>query len=264
MSKSYNGPKILAYDVETSPIRADVWQLFDNNVSLNQVVEDWSIISWSAKWLHEPTSKIMYEDVRGQKNLRDDSKILIKIWKLLNEADIVLTQNGRRFDEKKLNARFIINGMRPPRFPRHIDTCLIAKKRFGFTSNKLEYLTEKLCKKYKKLKHKKFPGHEMWTECMKDNKAAWKEMQIYNEHDVLALEELYNVIAPWDNTINFSIYYEDGRNICSCGCEEFTKNGFAYSNAGKYQRYLCSNCGKMFRNSKNTLEIQKRKGMLKI
>lgn len=59
-------------------------------------------------------------------------------------------------------------------------------------------MTDKFCKKYKKLKHKKFPGHELWKECLKGNKEAWNEMRKYNIHDVLATEELYNVLKQWD------------------------------------------------------------------
>jgi len=53
-------------------------------------------------------------DQRYAKNIEDDSGILREIWKMLDEADIVITQNGRKFDQKKLNARFILNGFKPP------------------------------------------------------------------------------------------------------------------------------------------------------
>ena len=51
---------------------------------------------------------------------------------------------------------------------------LIAKECFGFTSNKLEYMTDKLCKKYKKLKHGKYAGFELWKECLHGNMDAWQ------------------------------------------------------------------------------------------
>lgn len=96
---------------------------------------------------------------------------------MLDEADIVITQNGRKFDQKKLNARFILNGFKPPSSYKHIDTLVIARKHFGFTSNKLKYMTDKLCTKYKKLDHSKFPGMELWRECLKGNSEAWTEME---------------------------------------------------------------------------------------
>ena len=69
-------PKILLYDIETAPIQAYVWGLWDNNVALNQIETDWYILSWSAKWLGTPENETMYEDQRNAKNIEDDSRIL--------------------------------------------------------------------------------------------------------------------------------------------------------------------------------------------
>jgi len=255
------GPKILLFDIETAPIIAHVWSLWENNVALNQIENDWSILSWSAKWLDDPPNKIMYQDQRNAKNVSDDKKLLKKIWELLDEADIVITQNGIAFDQKKLNARFILNGIQKPSSYKHIDTKRIASKHFAFTSNKLEYMTDKLCKKYKKLKHKKFPGHEMWTECLKGNQKAWKCMEKYNKYDVLALEELYKVLIPWDSTINFSLYYDDETVVCTCGSKDFRNKGYAYTQTGKFRRYKCNSCGKETRSRENLFSKEKKKSL---
>lgn len=255
-----NKPKVLIYDIETAPILGYVWGLWDNNVALNQIESDWHVLSWSAKWLGDPPNKVMYMDQRGAKNIEDDRDILKKIWLLLDEADIVVTQNGKSFDQKKLNARFILHGFQPPSSYKHIDTKLIAQKHFGFTSNKLEYMTDKLCVKYKKLKHTKYPGFEMWRQCMSGNISAWKEMERYNKHDVLALEELYNKLAPWDNSINFALYTDSLAEKCKCG-GGLIKNGFYYTNVGKYQRYKCKGCGSELRDRQNLLSEEKKKSI---
>jgi hypothetical protein len=243
-------PKILALDIETAPMLANVWGLWDQNVGLNQIESDWHILSWCAKWVGDPASKTMYMDQRRAKNIEDDRKILEGIWKLLDEADVILTQNGKAFDEKKLNARFILNGMKPPSSYKHIDTRQIAKKKFAFTSTRLEYMTSKLCKKYKKLSHKKFPGFELWRECMKGNLKAWKEMERYNRYDVLSLEELYTRLQPWDSSINFNIYHDSKERVCACGSKNIKRNGHFYSATGKYQRYKCMDCGAELRDRK--------------
>jgi hypothetical protein len=180
------------------------------------------------------------------------------IWNLLNEADVVITQNGKNFDQKKLNARFILQGFQPPGSYKHIDTKQIASKHFGFTSNRLEYMTDKLCVKYKKLKHKKFPGHEMWVECLKGNLEAWKEMELYNKHDVLALEELYTKLIPWDNSINFNLYHDEEDHVCKCGSTTFIKNGFYYTSSGKFQKHKCKSCGAEHRDKQNLFTKEKR------
>lgn len=241
-----NGPRVLILDIETAPILGYVWGLWDQTVGLNQIKSDWYIISWSAKWLGD--KKVIQQDQRNAKDIENDSQLIKGMWKLLDEADIVVTQNGKQFDCKKLNARFVINGMKPPSSYKQIDTRVLAKKHFGFTSNKLEYMTDKLCTKYKKLKHTAFQGFELWSECLKGNKKAWKEMAKYNIYDVLSLEELYTKLVPWDNAVNFNVYHEDP--TCSCGSKEFRKNGYFYSATGKYQRYSCSKCHSEFRERK--------------
>lgn len=252
------GPKVLLFDIETAPIIAHVWSLWENNVALNQIVTDWHVLSWSAKWLGDPPSKIMYADQRGAKNIADDKKLLEGIWKLLDEADILITQNGKSFDTKKLNARFVMNDMQPPGSVKHIDTKIIASKVFAFSSNKLEYMTDKLCTKYKKLKHKEFPGHEMWTQCLAGNLDAWKAMEKYNKYDVLALEELYNKLIPWDNSLNFNLYHDEEDHVCKCGSTSFSKNGFYYTSSGKFQKHRCKQCGAEHRDKQNLFSKEKR------
>ncbi len=259
--KKSKGPKVLIFDIETAPILGFVWQLWDQNVALNQIKSDWYILSWSAKWLGDPPSKTMYMSQENAKNIEDDTKTLQGIWNLLDQADIVITQNGKSFDHKKLNARFILKGFKPPSSYKHIDTYILAKKHFGFTSNKLEYMSNALNKKYKKLKHAKFSGFEMWSECLKGNKAAWREMKKYNKYDVLALEELYNKMIPWDNTIDFNLYHDSSSYICKCGSTDFMKYGYAYTASGKFQRYQCKSCGSETRSKENLFSKEKKKAL---
>ena len=256
-----NGPKVLIYDIETAPLLGYVWGLWENNVALNQVHSDWHVLSWSAKWLGSPETDVMYMDQRNEKNVEDDRKILQAIWDLLDEADIVVTQNGKSFDQKKLNARFILNGFQPPSSYKHIDTKQIASKHFGFTSNKLEYMTDKLCVKYKKQKHKKFAGFEMWRECLAGNIEAWKEMETYNKYDVLSLEELYTKLIPWDNAINFNVYHDEEDHVCKCGSTSFIKNGFYYTSSGKFQKHKCKDCGAEYRDKENLFSKEKRQSL---
>ena len=260
-ARNKSGPKVLIFDIETAPILGYVWSIWEQNVALNQIQTDWYILSWSAKWLDDPDNKVMYMDQRNARNIEDDRNILREIWKLLDEADVVVTQNGKSFDQKKLNARFIINNFQPPSSYKHIDTKLIAQKHFGFTSNKLEYMSYKLCSKYKKSKHPKFSGFEMWKECLSGNIEAWKEMEKYNKLDVLALEELYRKLIPWDSSINFDLYRDDCDSTCKCGSKLFIKNGFYYTGTGKYQRYRCKKCGAETRGRSNLFSKEKRESL---
>jgi len=234
-----NKQSVLVYDIETRPILAYVWGLKDQNIGLNQIVKDWSVMAWGAKWLGEPASKTMYMDTRK----RSEREILGALWVLLNRADIVITQNGQNFDSPKLNARFIQYGMIPPKPYRHLDTYQIIKRAAQFTSNKLEYLTDKLCTKYKKLSHSKYPGMALWTECLNGNNDAWEEMKKYNIHDVLSTEELYNRIRAWAPQNAPKVYLEP--TVCSvCGSKHTERRGYDTSKKGKYPKIHCLDCGR--------------------
>jgi len=237
-------PKVLVFDLETSPLKSYTWGLWQQNVGLNMIESEWFILSYAAKWLGSAEDEVMYKDLRGIVSKEDDTIILDDMWKLLDEADLVITQNGKKFDVKKINARFVMNGYKPPSPYKHIDTLQIAKAVFGFTSNRLEWMTDKLCVKYKKQKHANFSGFDLWAAMMKDNIEAWDECCTYNTYDVLSLEELYLKIAAWDNKHpNFNLYSEEEKHTCRCGSHRVVEDGFAYTGVSKFQQYRCIDCG---------------------
>lgn len=251
-------PKILLFDIETSPLTTHTWSLYgEQSIGVNQIVKDWEILSWSAKWLGN--NKVMYRDQRNNKNIVNDYKMIKAIWELLDQADIVITQNGRKFDVRKLNAKFVENKLGPPSSFKHIDTRMLAKSKFDLPSYSLEYMTKKFCRKYKKLKSRKFIGHELWTECIAGNIVAWKEMERYNKTDVLALEELYLFFRGWDDTINLNIYRNDESEVCnSCGHHELQRRGYHHTLSGRFQIYRCKSCGHYTRSKINLLSKEKR------
>ena len=163
---------------------------------------------------------------------------------------------------RKLQAKFLEYRIKARFTGKHIDTKQLAQRNFNFPSYRLEYMTEKFNKKYKKLKHKEFPGHEMWTEVRRDNIRAWRCMEKYNKYDVLALEELYHHFAPYDNTVNWGLYDDLGINRCSCGSTHFKENGHDYTKKGKFKRYKCIDCGKPFKSTTNLFDKDTKKKLL--
>lgn len=251
-----DGPRILIYDIETAPILAHVWKLWDNNVGLNQIDSDWYMLSFCAKWLGE--DEIFYYDQRDAEAPQDDTYILSKLWSMLNEADIVIGQNIRRFDTKKVNARFVLNGFPKPSAYRQIDTMVIAKEQFGFTSNKLEYMAGKLCPEHTKDNHNEFPGHTLWVECLRNNIEAWEAMERYNRDDVLATEALYNVLSSWDSKLpNLDVYVNELLDM-----SDWVEDGFVYTNLAKYKRYRNIHTGQQRRSRVNELSKEKRQQLL--
>lgn len=254
-------PKVIVLDIETCPIEAWTWGIWEQNVGLEMIKDDWSILAYAVKPVG---GKPIYRDTggRGVKKVRDDSVILLELWAMLDEADIVITQNGKAFDIKKINARMVSLGM-PPYSPiRIVDTLLEAKKHFAFTSNKLAWLSRLTDER--KSEHREFPGFELWKECLADNPRAWAEMKKYNVQDVVATEKLYYKLLPWMTGHPNMAMYADGEVIrCpKCASPDVHSRGYVHSQAGTYQRYCCQKCGGWARSRKNELPVEKRRKLL--
>ena len=252
-------PKVLFFDIETAPNRLMGYSLWNQNFGLNQIESEWFCLSFAAKWLG--SDEVMYTDMRGIVNTEDDTHILDELWKLFDEADVLIGQNSKAFDVKKMNARWILNGYQPPSPYKQIDTLDIAKRNFAFTSRKLEWMTDKLCDN-KKLTHGKFAGFELWKQCLLDNKEAWQEMEDYNKMDVVSLEELYLKMAAWDDKhVNFNLYNDIAEHVCRCGSKRIKEDGFAYTGVSKFQQYRCLDCGATTRGRENLFSKEKRKSL---
>lgn len=256
-------PKIATIDIETSPLESWTWGIWDQNVGLEQIKTEWSILSYSAKWLGK--KKVIYADTggRGAKRVRDDKPLMANLWRILDEADIVVAQNGQRFDIKKINARLIMHGFKPYSPVRVVDTLLVAKKHFSFTSNKLAWMSKYLTDA-KKSEHKKFPGFELWVECLKDNPRAWAEMRKYNIQDVIATEQLYIKQRPWiSGHPNMGAYTPSNTHSCpKCGSRDTQRRGESVTQQGRYQRYQCFGCGGWSRGKQALITSTNRKGLL--
>lgn len=254
------GPKILLTDIETSPLLSSCFGLFKQNIGINQIKEDWYVIAYCSKWLGD--DEIIYNDKRDSWQSEDDSELVLELWHQLDEADIVIAHNALGFDIKKLNSRFVLNGLQPPSSYKVVDTLQIAKARFGFTSNKLEYLTSKLCTTYKKQNHKEYPGFELWKACLQGDPKAWECMEQYNKFDVLSLEELYLVLRAWDKRHpNINWYYDDTAVRCTCGSKDLEHNGYVHTGVSKFDRFRCNSCGNEVRGRVNLFSKEKRQSL---
>lgn len=257
------GPKIVTLDIETAPLVSYHWGLWDQDIGLDQIQTEWTILSFSAKWLGR--REVVYRDTggRGPEHVRDDKALLEALWGVLDEADIVVAQNGKAFDIKKINARMIMQGMRPYSPVRIIDTMVAAKKHFAFTSNRLAWLSSHLTEA-KKSSHKKFPGFSLWAECLKDNPKAWAEMRKYNVRDVVSAEQLYLKLRPWiENHPNAAVYSSIEKMACpKCGSRKVQRRGSARNQAGEYARLQCISCGGWSRSRYTSSTAAKRKALL--
>jgi DNA polymerase III epsilon subunit-like protein len=247
-SKKGQFPKILLFDIEMLMMEVYSWGLYDQYISPDNIIKGKSILSWSAKWLFE--SRVYSEVLTPEQAInRDDSSILGTLWDLLNEADIVVTHNGNRYDIKEINFRFIVNGFPPPMYYRSVDTLAVARAYFKFPSNKLDEINKSLG-----LSQKIHTNYELWKRCAVGERQALKEMVTYNIQDVSALEETYVTLRPWmKNHPNIGIYYVNAdKDVCSCGSTDLKFDGSTYdTNKGRYKSFRCSSCGAIGRSKVN-------------
>ncbi len=243
-----NTAKILLFDIETAPAEVYSFRIRDVNLGIDQIKKDGYVLMWAAKWLD--SNEIMSDSVRqhtqhvSEYDKAGERAIAKSLRALVDEADIVVTHNGNRFDIKWLNALLIKHDLKPVSTFKSVDTYVQASK-FQFISHKLDWLCRKLS-----LGQKIRTEFELWKECMIGNKKNWEKMERYCKHDVLLLERLYLKLRPFMQTHpNLGLFNKSGDRCCpNCGSQSIKKKGFFYTNQGKYQRYICK-CGKNIRDT---------------
>lgn len=179
--------KILLLDIETTPMQVYAWGLWDQNISIDQIIKSSEMLCFGARWLGE--KKVIF------KSVHHDGKqaMLEELHKLMNEADLLVGWNSAAFDHKHINREFLENGMQPPAPVKDLDLMSITKANFLFPSNKLDYVAQKLGVGAK-VKHS---GFSLWIKCMEGDEKAWAEMKKYQIQDVNLLVDLYDKLLPW-------------------------------------------------------------------
>lgn len=251
---SFNkNPKILILDIETSPSITFTWKRFKENISLDQVIQDPIMLTWCAKWLY--STDIMRDKVTPEEVLHfDDSRIVISLWKLVDEADIVVAHFGNFFDIPFLNSRAVIHGLPPYSSINSIDTKMVASKNFRFPSNKLDALGT-----YFGVGNKIHTEFNLWRDCIAGNSQALIDMEQYNIQDVILLEDVYLKLRPWIKSHpNYNAYIDSNVDLCAaCGSTHIKETGrFYYTQVNKYKEYRCE-CGALTRSRKNELNRTK-------
>ena len=252
--------KVLVLDIETFPLESYTWGIWEQNVGLEQIKTEATIASFGAKWLGKKELIFAHTGGRGAAEVRDDRILMPPLWNLLHKADMVVAQNGNAFDMKWINARLLVHGYGPYSPVKLYDTLLVAKRFFRFTSNKLAWQSKYLTDTPKD-EHKKFPGFELWLECMKDNPAAWAEMKKYNLRDVVATEKLYLKQRAWaSNHPNLGTYDWSLATVCPrCASSNVEADGYKTLQAGVYVQYHCLDCGAWSRGKEMMTDKETRK-----
>lgn len=238
-------PRILLFDIENAPSLGwfyDLWK--EGNIVGTK--SDQYFLSFAYKWLDERQVKsFSLPDFKGYKPGSENDELLVKeLWKLFDEADIVIAHNGNSFDIKKTNARFAYYKLSPPSPYKSIDTYREAKKYLNLPSYKLDYIANYFGYG-RKLAH---TGFHLWKGCMSGEPSAWKHMVKYNKKDVTLLEKIYLHLRPWiKNHPNISILMDRTDGCPNCGSLSLMKQGTDITQKGRVQQFSCNDCGKWSR-----------------
>lgn len=248
-------PAIALFDIETSPNKVHVWNMKPEYVGAQFLIEPSRILCYAAKWLGR--NEIAFGSGR-----KDDKAICIELHQILSRADIVIAHNGKAFDIKTCNARFLYHGLVPPAPYRVVDTCLLARKAFNLPHNSLAGIAQ-----YLKLGAKKeHEGFGLWLKCLAGDNEAWKRMQSYNINDVTLLEKVYMRLRPWDRRHpSVGLLYEDALPRCViCGSTALKRsNKVTPCSSNLYELWICKSCGKPMRAGKRVGKDELGPGVMK-
>lgn len=235
MQKTAN---ILVLDIETSPLKAYVWSRWKQNIYLDQTLQEWFMLTWSAKWLFDDE---VHSDKLEPKEVfqENDKRILESLSILLNRADMVITHNGDRFDLPKIKSRLLVNRLNPVTPYISIDTKKISAKQFGFSSNKLEGLARVLG-----IPGKFDTDFELWAKCMDGDRKSLEYMEEYNRQDVKLLEDVYLEFRPYiANHPNVTLFLDmDTPRCTTCGSDDIYPEGEYHTQVNTFTTFRCRSC----------------------
>jgi hypothetical protein len=238
--------KMLFTDIETKANKAAVWGLWGQNIGINQIIEPGRTICAAWKWQGKREVSFTSEWQWGafvERGMQDGPAyvgFLKQLHEVLDEADIVVTYNGKKFDIPTLYREFVLHGLKPPSPFHHIDLYQTVRRQFRFASNKLDFICQQLGLGAK-THHK---GMDLWNEVEAGCHKAQAVMERYNKQDVKLLEKLYNHIKPWiKNHPNIALLEEKQGIVCTaCGSDDVEFRGHRYTKTRRYRRFQCKKC----------------------
>lgn len=185
-----NQSKILIYDIETSYNIVKSWRVgYNLNINPSDILHERSIICVSYKWLDEDETYNIKWDIN-----QCDKALVKEFIKILNTADLIVAHNGDRYDLKFIKTRAIKHGLEMLIDYPQFDTLKVAKKKFNFNSNKLDYISE-----YLGFENKIKTDMSLWDDIiLKSCDKAMDRMIKYCNMDVEILEKVYKKLVYWE------------------------------------------------------------------
>jgi len=234
LKQAAKSARILTLDIETAPMLVQSWGLFNQNHSINQIVDPGRVLCFAAKWYDQ-------KRVQFYSEFHDTHEMMVEAaWTMLDDCDILVTYNGPSFDVKHLQREFILAGLPPPSKFENVDLLKVARGQFKFPSNKLDFVAQALGVG-SKIAHE---GQGLWTKCLAGDPKAWAKMRKYCMGDVSLTEELYDRLGPWiKNHPHVGLFTGDDLSCFRCGSTVLERDGIVHSKLLGYEQWICTDCG---------------------
>lgn len=249
--------KILVADIETLPYHVSMttWNPYETRIKHTDIKKPLSMVTWAAKWLFE--DKIISAKCTPEEAMaHDDKRIAQAFWNLLDEADVVIFHNGRKYDIKVAQARWFANGMKLPSDYQNIDTLAAARKMFGnkLGSNRLDHLASFVLGVDGKMETPK----GLWERCDAGDQEAIDFMDKYCQQDIFVLEDVYLAMRPYIKPHpNIPLIENSHEHCCpTCGSSDITDTGQVYRTyVNQFDTFRCGECGTVSRARKNSTPL---------
>lgn len=200
----------------------------------DRITKERNILTAAWKWRGErKTHSIAIHPKRPA----DDKHIVKKLLELFKESDAVVAHYGDKFDIRYLLTRAIFHGFPPPPNVQQIDTHKIAKNKFLFNSNRLDYLG-----KFLGIGRKIKTDSSLWDGCMEGKQSAILKMEKYNKQDVDLLADVYEALAPYSHIKQKVL--KTAPQCGNCGGRMTFQGTRKLANGVVYSRYQCQDCGR--------------------
>ena len=188
--------------------------------------------------------------VQGKVHTTVDELLVLELWALFNNSDVIVAYNGRGFDVKEIQARFLMYGLPPTSPVKVIDPLLIVKDKFRLPFKSLKYVAEFLGVT-QKLENS---GNDLWKKATIGDEEALQEMLEYNKGDIITLREVYKKLQGWGNSgTNLALYNADHDALCTnCGSDDISsiEGKYTYTAQRKYSLYRCNSCKAVLRSNR--------------
>jgi hypothetical protein len=233
--------KRLFWDIEVSPNIVLAWRAgWKERIPPENIIYERAIICICYKWQHE---KQVHSLQWNKKQC--DGGMVKKFAGVMEEADEIVGHNIDKYDLKFFNQRAIFHKIPPPRIPKTVDTLAIARRRFAFNSNKLDYISQYLGHDSK---HK--TEYDMWKKILMEScDVSMDKMVKYCKQDVRITQKVYEELQSYHNPKTHAGVVE-GRDKWSCpecGSEKVRAKGWEVTRTGVRRKLMaCMSCARRY------------------